>query len=75
MGVEAPKNELPIENILAVKHDIIPLDGANVLQQGGIDSIGDRFALVEEPVDFPRLPVDDAPQDQVQEAAGVHLLP
>jgi hypothetical protein len=29
-------------NILAVEHDVIPLDGADVFQQGGIDSIGDR---------------------------------
>ena len=62
-------------NILAVEHDVIPLDGADVFQQGGIDSIGDRVALAEDPGDLPRLPVDDARQDQVQAAAGVHLLP
>ena len=30
---------------------------------------------LEDPGDFARLPVDDARQDQVQAAAGVHLLP
>ena len=54
----------------AVDHDIIPLDGANVFQQGGIDSISDRVALAEDPTDFWCLPVDDACQDQVQTAAG-----
>ena len=33
-------DELPIEDILTVKHDVIPLNGAEVLQQGSIDSIG-----------------------------------
>jgi signal transduction histidine kinase len=60
---------------LAVEHDIIPLNGADVFQQGEINSIGDRVALTKDPGDFARLPVDDARQDQVQAAAGVHLLP
>jgi hypothetical protein len=38
-GARAPADELPIEDILAVEHDVIPLDGADVFQQGGIDSI------------------------------------
>ena len=41
----APANELSIEDILAVEHDIIPLNGADVFQQGEINSIGDRVAL------------------------------
>jgi hypothetical protein len=41
-----------------------------VFQQGEIDSICDRVALTENPGDFPRLPVDDARQDQVQANAG-----
>jgi len=60
---------------LAVEHDIIPLDGADVFQQGEIDSIGDRVALTQDPGDFARLPEDDARQDQVQAASSVHLLP
>jgi hypothetical protein len=68
-------DELSVEDILAIEHDVIPLDGADVFQQGEIDSIGDRVALIEDPGDFRRLPVDDARQDQVQAAAGVHLLP
>ena len=71
----APADELPGEDILAVEHDVIPLYGADVFQQGSIDSIGDRVALAEDSGDLPRLPVDDARQDQVQAAAGVHLLP
>jgi len=46
-----------------------------VFQQGEIDSIGDRVALTQDPGDFARLPLDDARRDQVQAAAGVHLLP
>ena len=30
---------------LAIKHDVVPLDGAHVFQQGEIDSIADRVAL------------------------------
>src|SRR5271165_1790374 len=71
----APADELSIEDVLAVEDDVIPLDGADVFQQGEIDSIGDRVALTQDPGDFARLPVDDARQDQVQAAAGVHLLP
>ena len=71
----ASADELSIEDVLAVEHDVIPLDGADVFQQGEIDSIGDRVALTQDPGDFARLPVDDARQDQVQAAAGVHLLP
>jgi hypothetical protein len=32
----ASADELSIEDILAVEHDIIPLNGADVFQQGGI---------------------------------------
>jgi len=39
-GATAPADALPIEDILTVKHDVIPLDGADVFQQGEIDSIG-----------------------------------
>ena len=46
-----------------------------MFQQGEIGSIGGQVALAEDPGDFPRLPVDDARQDQVEAAAGVHLLP
>jgi len=59
-----------VEDILAVEHDVIPLYGADVFQQGSIDSIGDRVALAEDSGDLPRLPVDDARQDEVQAAPG-----
>ena len=59
-------DELSVEDILAIEHDVIPLDGADVFQQGEIDSIGDRVALIENLGVFPRLPVDDARHDQVQ---------
>jgi hypothetical protein len=49
----APADELSIEDVLAVEHDVIPLDGADVFQQGGIDSIGDRVALAQDPGDLP----------------------
>jgi len=53
------------EDILAVEHDVIPLDWADAFQQKEIDSIFDRGgAVTEDPGDFPRLPVDDARQDQ-----------
>ena len=32
-------DELSVEDILAIEHDVIPLDGADVFQQGEIDSI------------------------------------
>jgi hypothetical protein len=48
-GATAPADELSIEDILTVKHDVIPLDGADMFQQGSIDSIGDRVALAEDP--------------------------
>jgi len=68
-GAPTSTDRLPIEDILAVEHNVIPLDGADVFQQGSIDSIGDRVALAEDSGDLPRLPVDDARQDQVQTAA------
>jgi hypothetical protein len=55
----APADELSIEEVLAIEHDVIPLDGADVFQHGEIDSIGDRVALTQDPGDFARLPVDD----------------
>jgi len=42
--------------MLAVGYEVIPLDGADVFQQGGIDSIGDRFA----PAQAERFPGVDA---------------
>ena len=44
------------------RSDVIPLDGADVFQQGEIDSIGDWVALTQAPGDFARLPVDDVRQ-------------
>jgi hypothetical protein len=35
-------DELSIEDLPAVEHDVIPLDGVDVFQQREIDSIGDR---------------------------------
>src|ERR1700751_2199098 len=35
-GASASTDEFPIEDILAVEHDVIPLDGADMFQQGGI---------------------------------------
>jgi hypothetical protein len=46
-----------------------------VFQRGEIGSIGERVALAEDLGDFPRLPVDNARQDQVKTTADVHLLP
>jgi hypothetical protein len=40
--------------ILTVKHDVIPLDGTDVLQQGEIDSVGDWATLAEDSRDLPR---------------------
>ena len=45
--------KLMVEDILTVEHDVLPLDGADVFQQGEIDSIGDRVALAADPGDFP----------------------
>ena len=62
-------DELSVEDTPAIEHDVIPLDGADVFQQGEIDSIGDRVALTQDPGDFARLPVDDARQDQKKNAS------
>jgi hypothetical protein len=35
-------DELSVEDILAMEHDVIPLDGADVFQQGEVDFIGGR---------------------------------
>ena len=43
------------EDILAVEHDVIPLDWADAFRQEEIDSICDRVVLTEDPGDFPRL--------------------
>jgi hypothetical protein len=61
---------LPVEDILAVEHDIVPFDWADVFQQAEVDSIGERVAITQDPGDFARLLVDDARQDQVQAVAG-----
>ena len=42
-----PADEFPIEDILAVEHDVIPLDGVDVFQGIEIDAIGDRVPLAE----------------------------
>ena len=42
---------------MAVEHDIVPFEGADVFQEGKIDSIGERVALTQNPGDFARLPV------------------
>jgi hypothetical protein len=48
----APADELSNEDVLAVEHDVIPLDGADVFQQGEVDSIGHRVAaLTQDPGD------------------------
>ena len=49
-------DELSVEDILAIEHDVIPLDGADVFQQGEIDSIGERVA----PAEAERFPAADA---------------
>src|ERR1700730_8388076 len=56
LGARAPADELSVEDILAIEHDVIPLDGADVFQQGEIDSIGDRVA----PAEAERFPAADA---------------
>ena len=40
-------DELSVEDLLAIEHDVIPLDGADVFQQGEIDPIGDRVRGLE----------------------------
>jgi hypothetical protein len=37
-----------------VEHGVIPLDGTDVLQQGEIDSVGDRVTLAEDSGNLPR---------------------
>jgi len=42
-----PAYEFPIEDILTLERDVIPLDGVDVFQRIEIDAIGDRVALAE----------------------------
>jgi|SRR5271166_5326589 len=42
----ASADELSIEDVLAVEDDVIPLDGADVFQQGEIDTHGGHFCTV-----------------------------
>jgi len=46
-----------------------------VFEQGEIDSIAGWITLAEGARDFPRLPIDDAGEDQRQTTASVHLFP
>jgi len=38
-------DEFPIQDVLAVKYDVVPLDGADVFEQREIDSVVERVAL------------------------------
>ena len=72
-GAPTSTDRLPIEDILAVEHNVIPLDGADVFQQGSIDSIGDRvaFAVGIDPVDALVLDSADArTETQAQNGEG-----
>jgi len=62
----ATPDELPIEDVLAVEHDVVPLDGAHALQEGEVDAGGLGVGLAEDSRDFPGLPVNDAGEDQRQ---------
>lgn len=57
-------DQLRVDNILSVEHDIFPFNGTDVFQQRNVDAAFFRVALRDDPGDFFGLPVDDASQNQ-----------
>ncbi len=51
---------------MAVEHDVVPLDGANMFQQLQVNAVGRRGDLADGPGDLSGLPVDDAGQRDLQ---------
>ena len=60
-------NELAIEDVLAVEHDVVPFDGAHVFEQLQVNAVGRRVTLADGPGDLSGLPVDDAGEDRVRQ--------
>ncbi len=67
-------NQVEIEDILPVEEHVIPADRADVRQQRSINAVLFSGMLSEHPPDLPRLPVDEAGQDEGQTAGGTDLL-
>ena len=59
---------------MSVEDDVVPLNGADVLQERDIHMISFRVAAAQNCRDLLGLPVDDAGEDESQAAARVHLF-
>ncbi len=69
-------DQTPVDDVLPVEQHVIPFDGADVLEQGGVDSLSLRTALAHDPLDLPSLPVDDAGQDEREAVvSGLSFIP
>ena len=55
-------NVVRVEHILAVKNDVFPFDGADMLQETDVDIFAFRDAHFQNAGDFLGLPIDDTGQ-------------
>ena len=55
-------NVVRVEHILAVKNDVFPFDGADMLQETDVDIFAFRNAHFQNAGDFLSLPIDDTGQ-------------
>jgi|HubBroStandDraft_6_1064221.scaffolds.fasta_scaffold264344_2 hypothetical protein len=55
-------NVVRVEHILAVKNDVFPFDGADMLQETDVDIFAFRNAHFQNAGDFLGLPIDDTGQ-------------
>src|SRR5262249_10663603 len=62
-----------VDDVLSVQEHVVPLDGADVLQQCQIDACLLRIAFADDALNLTRLPINDGRQDERQATAGVHL--
>ena len=54
--------DVRVEHILAVKNDVFPFDGADMLQETDVDVFAFRNAHFQNAGDFLGLPIDDTGQ-------------
>ncbi len=60
-----------IDPDFAVENDVVPLDGADVLQECAVER---KVGCGGQAGEFPGLPGDNAGQDERQTGAGLHLV-
>src|SRR5258708_37999390 len=73
-SIEVLVNVVRVEHILAVKNDVFPFDGADMLQATDVGIFAFRNAYFQNAGDFLGLPIDATGQQSRQAATGLHLL-